>query len=262
MVMGTRDQAAALLEQLSRRVETLGLKLKAEKTRLTHLDEGFVFLGQKIIGRTKHGKHLVYTFVTNEALASIKRKVKTLTGRSTTNLALSELIAALHPVLRGWVNYYRHAAAKRTFGYLDHYVWWRVGRWLRKKHPRMTWKQINRRYLNDDHTYQDRGITLYKPARTRVTRYRHRGARIPTPWTTTAEPTGPRADAANLQEQLPLERRPTGARMNQTNTPGAHGEPDAATSPKSGSAGGGEETTGRKASTGASPPTQRRPRCC
>jgi hypothetical protein len=45
--------------------------------------------------------------------------------------------------------------------------------------------------------------------------------------------------------------------MNQTNTPGAHGEPDAATSPKSGSAGGGEETTGRKASTGASPPTQR-----
>ena len=46
--MGTRDQAAALLEQLTARVEALGLKLKAEKTRLTHLDEGFVFLGQKM----------------------------------------------------------------------------------------------------------------------------------------------------------------------------------------------------------------------
>ena len=114
MVMGTRDQANALLEQLSERVEALGLKLKAEKTALTHIDEGFVFLGQKIIGRTKHGKHLVYTFVTNEAIASIKRKVKALTGRSTTNLALSELIAALNPVLRGWVNYYGHAAANRT----------------------------------------------------------------------------------------------------------------------------------------------------
>jgi hypothetical protein len=45
--------------------------------------------------------------------------------------------------------------------------------------------------------------------------------------------------------------------MNQTITPCAHGEPDAATSRKSGSAGGGEETTGRKAGTGASPPTQR-----
>ena len=45
--------------------------------------------------------------------------------------------------------------------------------------------------------------------------------------------------------------------MNQTTTPCAHGEPDAATSRKSGSVGGGEETTGRKAGTGASPPTQR-----
>lgn len=103
------------------------------------------------------------------------------------------------------VSYYRHAAAKRTFGYLDYYVWWRVGRWLRKKHPRMTWKQINRRYLNDDHIYQDRGLTLSRPARTRVTRYRYRGARIPTPWTT-ADLTGPRAAAASLQKQLPLER--------------------------------------------------------
>ena len=205
MVMGTRAQAKALLDQLAGRVEALGLKLKAEKTALTHLDEGFVFLGQRIIRRAYGHKPHVYTFVTNEALASIKRKVKALTGRSTTNLALSELIAALNPVVRGWVNYYRHAAAKRTFGYLDYYVWWRVGRWLRKKHPRMTWKQINRRYLNDDHTYQDSGLTLYKPARTRVTRYRYRGARIPTPWTT-ADLTGPRADAASLQEQLPLER--------------------------------------------------------
>jgi len=205
MVMGTRAQAKALLDQLSGRVEALGLTLKAEKTALTHIDEGFVFLGQRIIRRAYGHKPHVYTFVTNEALASIKRKVKTLTGRSTTNLALSELIAALNPVVRGWVNYYRHAAAKRTFGYLDYYVWWRVGRWLRKKHPRMTWKQINRRYLNDDHTYQDRGLTLYKPARIRVTRYRYRGARIPTPWTT-ADLTGLRAEAASLQEQLPLER--------------------------------------------------------
>ena len=89
-------------------------------------------LGQRIIRRAYGTKPHVYTFVTNEALASIKRKVKALTGRSTTNLALSELIAALNPAVRGWVNYYRHAAAKRTFGYLGYYVWWRVGRWLRK----------------------------------------------------------------------------------------------------------------------------------
>ena len=44
--------------------------------------------------------------------------------------------------------------------------------------------------------------------------------------------------------------------MNQI-PPATQGEPDAATSRKSGSAGGGEETTDRKTGTGASPPTQR-----
>jgi hypothetical protein len=67
----------------------------------------------------------------------------------------------------------------------------------------MTWKQIKRRYLNNDYTWQANGIVLYKLARMRVTRYR--GARIPTPWMT-ADLTGPRAEAASLQEQLPLER--------------------------------------------------------
>jgi RNA-directed DNA polymerase len=113
-VRGTRQQAEALLEQLAGRVEALGLRLKSEKTAVTHIDGGFLFLGQRIVRRPKGKKRYVYTFVSNEALASARRKVKALTGRSTTNLELSELIAALNPVLRGRGNYFRHAAAKRT----------------------------------------------------------------------------------------------------------------------------------------------------
>jgi RNA-directed DNA polymerase len=207
LVKGTEPQARSLLDQLRERVQALGLTLKSEKTAVTHIDEGFVFLGQRIIRRAYGTKPHVYTFVTNEALASIKRKVKALTGRSTTNLALSELIAALNPVLRGWGNYYRHAAAKRTFCYLDYYVWWRVGRWLRKKHPQMTWKQIQRRFLNDDYTYQAGGIVLHQPARTAITRYRYRGARIPNPWTEQpAQPTDPQAQLADREEQPALEQ--------------------------------------------------------
>jgi RNA-directed DNA polymerase len=47
MVMGTRAQAKALLDQLAGRVEALGLTLKAEKTAIIHIDEGFVFLGER-----------------------------------------------------------------------------------------------------------------------------------------------------------------------------------------------------------------------
>jgi RNA-directed DNA polymerase len=207
LVHGTREQARALLDQLAGRVKALGLSLKPEKTAITHIDEGFAFLGMRIVRRRKHKKRHVYTFVTNEAFASIRRKVKALTGRSTTNLSLSSLLAALNRVLRGWANYYRHAAAKRTFGYLGYYAWWRVGRWLRKKHPRMTWKQINRRYHGKD-GFKEGRIVLYNPARTRVTRYRYRGARIPNPWNieTTADPRGLRAQRASQGEQLSIER--------------------------------------------------------
>ena len=216
-----------------------------------------MFLGQRIVRRAYGTKRYVYTFVSNEALASIKRKVKALTGRSTTNLALSELIAALNPVLRGWVNYYRHAAAKRTFGYLGYYVWWRVGRWLRKKHPRMSWKQIKRRYLNDDYTFQARGSrSTNRPARaSRVTGYR--GARIPTPWT--RQPTQPARAPKPQASKNSCRSNASNRRSHEPDpTPCAHGEPDAATSRTSGSAGGGEETTGRK--TASAPRRRRAPR--
>ncbi len=206
LVHGTRQQAQALLDQLAGRVKTLGLKLKAEQTRRTHIDEGFVFLGQRIVRLPLHTKPYVYTFVSDEALASIKRKVKALTGRSTTNMELSELLAALNRVLRGWANYFQHAAAKRTFAYLGYYAWWRAGRWLRKKHPRLTWKQINRRYTKDG-SFHHKGISLLNPASISVTRYRYRGSKIPTPWNEHhVNPNSTRGHRGRYPEQLALER--------------------------------------------------------
>jgi RNA-directed DNA polymerase len=191
-VKGTRPQAQALLDGLAERVEGIGLKLKPEKTGITHIDEGFVFLGQRFIRRPKGPKRYVYTLVCDEALASVMRKVKALTGRSTRNLSLADLLSALNPVLRGWAAYFRYAAAKRTLAYLGYYAWRRVVGWLRKKHPQRTWKQIRRRYFGKDQL-QERGIVLYNPAAMRVERYRYRGARISTPWNeATVDPRGAR----------------------------------------------------------------------
>jgi hypothetical protein len=68
-------------------------------------------------------------------------------------------------------------------------------------------EQIKRRYVNDDHTYQEHGIALFHPGSISVTRYRYRGARIPTPWTEpTADPTGVRAERARHEERLSIER--------------------------------------------------------
>ena len=54
-------------------------------------------------------------------------------------------------------------------------------RWLRKKHPKRTWKYFRRRYFGA-RGIQDQGIALHNPAATRVERYRYRGTLICTPW--------------------------------------------------------------------------------
>jgi RNA-directed DNA polymerase len=192
LVNGDEEQARALLEGLRERVEALGLRLKADKTRITHIDEGFCFLGMRIVRKPKGRKRHVYTFVSDEALASIKRKVKTLTGRSTLHWELSELVARLNRLLKGWAGYFHYAAAKRTFSYLGHYVWGRVVRWLRKKHPRLSWKRLRRRYFGMGGIYAQ-AIGLHNPVATPVRRYRYRGGLICTPWNeATVDPAGAR----------------------------------------------------------------------
>src|SRR5690606_33866071 len=85
-------------------------------------------------------------------------------------------------VLRGWTTYFRYDAAKRTFAYGDHFVWWRVLRWLRKKHPKRTVKYIRRRYGGGRWALQDGRLGLFRPSRVKVERYRFRGQCILLPW--------------------------------------------------------------------------------
>jgi hypothetical protein len=115
-------------------------------------------------------------------------RVKTLTKRNMTNLSLDELIHALNPILRGWTNYHRNNASKRAFAYLSYYLWWRVIRWLRKKYPRLTWKQIRRRCWGCNWTSRE-GTRLAWPCEVPITRYQYRGHRIPSPWAATQDRT-------------------------------------------------------------------------
>ena len=71
----------------------------------------------------------------------------------------------------------------------------------------MTWKQIHRRYLNNDYTYQDARDRALQTGQHADPRYRYRGARIPTPWTSD-QPNRParRHKPRDLEEQLALER--------------------------------------------------------
>ena len=150
-----------------------------------HIDEGFDFLGFRIQRQPKRGsgKPTVYTYPSKKALASITSKVKTI-SRQNMNQPLAVLLHRLAPVLRGWVNYFRHGTSKATFDYLRHYTWSRVVTWLRNKHRKTGWKALRRRYSTQGWWPQHAGVVLFDPATVTVTRYRYRGD-IATPW---AEP--------------------------------------------------------------------------
>ena len=186
MVGGTRDDAEALWDEVNAVLALMGLRLSDEKTRVCHMDEGFDFLGWHIQRRRKRGhggKRVVYTYPSKKALASVTAKVRSLTRRHK-HRTLADLLRAVNPLLRGWCNYFRHGVSSRTFGYVDHFAWWRIVGWLRKRHDGLNWGTLRRRHL-PKWEIRDGGIEMFRPHAVAITRYRYRGTRIPTPWTST-----------------------------------------------------------------------------
>ena len=183
VVAGTRTHAETLRDEVAAVLRPMGLRLSEEKTTIVHIDEGFDFLGFRIQRQRRRGsnKRFVYTWPSKKALASVKAKVRTIT-RGGTNQPLEVVLRRLNPVLRGWANYFRHGVSKATFDYLNAFSWRRVICWLRHKHRRATWKWLRRRYLPGWRP-TDGTVTLFNPMSIAVTRYRYRGAQIPTPWT-------------------------------------------------------------------------------
>jgi RNA-directed DNA polymerase len=183
MVHGTEAHASALRDEVAVVLSTMGLRLSEEKTMVCHIDEGFDFLGFRIRRQTKRGsnKAFVYTWPSRKSLSSVMAKVKAISKQGTNN-PLSDLLRQINGVLRGWTNYFRHGVSKDTFGYLHQFTWLRVVGWLRRKHRRANWGWLRRRYLAKAWWPEHDGEALFDCRAVPVTRYRYRGAAIPSPW--------------------------------------------------------------------------------
>ena len=186
VVKGERADADQLREEVAVVLVPMGLRLSPDKTRVVHIDDGFDFLGFHIRRMRKRGSHksFVYTKPSTKAIASIKARVKAMTYRATLHRDPGYLMAYLGRVLRGWANYFRHAVAKRAFNAVDSYTWERITSWLRKKHRRIGWPELRRRYcLPGSWRLAHDGVRFKGAASVPIVRYRYRGYQIPTPWT-------------------------------------------------------------------------------
>jgi RNA-directed DNA polymerase len=185
VVHGERRHAEVLCEQTAAVLAPLGLRLAEEKTRVVHIDEGFDFLGFTIRRMRKRGtsKHHVYTVPSRAAIQAVKDKVAVMTYRSTRNKSPDELIASLSRTLTGWANYYRHGVSKAVFDKVDSYTWERLMRWLRRKHHRLDMPELRRRFcVAGTWRFAHNGVVLKGASSVPVTRYRYRGAKIPSPF--------------------------------------------------------------------------------
>ena len=186
LVHGTQEHVEALREDITQVLAPMGLRLSPAKTRIVHMSDGFDFLGFRIQWKRKRGtnKWHVYTFIADRPIRSVKAKIRALTNRKSQRNPAT-VLTRLNQVMRGWTNYFRHAACKRTLSRLFHFVWWRMIRWLRTLH-RWTWTDVRRRFTTPEGRWKPitvDGVALFNPASTPITRYRYRGTTIPNPWT-------------------------------------------------------------------------------
>jgi RNA-directed DNA polymerase len=107
-----------------------GLELSHEKTSITHIDDGFDFLGQNLrrygtVVLLKRSRQNVRTF-----LAKIDDVIRHEGG----HLTAGQLIERLNPRIRGWALFHRHASSARTFARVDDVIFGKLWRWARRRH--------------------------------------------------------------------------------------------------------------------------------
>ncbi|WP_345006566.1 reverse transcriptase domain-containing protein, partial [Streptosporangium album] len=83
LVFGAREDVQALHEEITHVLAFLGLRLSPAKTRIVHMSEAFDFLGFRLQWRRKQGtnKWYVYTFVSHQAIRTVRAKIRALTPR-------------------------------------------------------------------------------------------------------------------------------------------------------------------------------------
>ncbi|WP_220449687.1 reverse transcriptase domain-containing protein [Nonomuraea longispora] len=141
----SRSQAERALARLTALLAELGLKPKAAKTRIVHLEvggEGLDFLGfhhRLVRSPGRDGKRPV-TFLArwpaDRAMQHARDRIRQLTLRSRLLLHPEVIVEDINRFLRGWAAYFRFGNSSRHFNKIRSYVRMRMALVLRKRHRR------------------------------------------------------------------------------------------------------------------------------
>lgn len=136
IVKGTKVQAEAIREECRGVLEgSLKLRLNMDKIKITHVNDGFIFLGHRIIRkRSRYGAMWVVTTIPQEKARNFTASLMALlsVNYSESKIAMVEI---LNQKLKGWVAFYQFVDFKaKVFSYLDREVFWKLAYWLSRKY--------------------------------------------------------------------------------------------------------------------------------
>jgi RNA-directed DNA polymerase len=118
-----------------------GLELSCAKTRISHIDDGFDFLGWNF--RKYEGKLLIKP--SRKSIEKITRHISEMIKKGKA-WSQESLIRTLNPIITGWAGYHQSAVAKVVFVKLDFRLWNMLWRWAKRRHPDKSSGWIANRY--------------------------------------------------------------------------------------------------------------------
>ena len=148
IVKGSRAQAEFIREECQMFLEgELKLTLNMEKTHITHVNDGFTFLGHRIIRkRGPRGTMRTVTTIPKDKFKNFAQKlVKELSGNYGVNKI--DMVESLNRKLAGWANFYQFTNYTAVmYGKMDRIVFWKLAHWLARKY-RTTVRSLMRHWV-------------------------------------------------------------------------------------------------------------------
>ena len=198
---GPREEVERLREEVRQVLwEQLQLELAMDKTQITHVTEGFDFLGFHLQWKLpKQGKPWLRVTPSDKSVERFKHTVKALTRRGTFYQAPLEKINGLNRVMRGWNQYYEYVSATQTANKLTFWANGRLFLWLEKRHKKgARWVISKYRYREQRGQYnrwnlgvQDgKGQMVFLYQMTDLHRHAYYARKHPHPYLTEATETG------------------------------------------------------------------------
>lgn len=131
---GSRERAEAIKTDIQTFLaDELKLRLSAEKTLITHIDDGFDFLGYHLVGskRWSDGQWCFFSRTPQKAIRRFRDAIKEITRKTFTDEVAA--FTALSGLIRGWGNYYAYTAESRLMDSLDAFIYQEVWKYCRRK---------------------------------------------------------------------------------------------------------------------------------